>query len=159
MVFFYTSAPSAPPTNVTASATSSTSIRVNWSSVKKSERNGNITHYEIELSALNETKSVSVSFRERSMEVLELKEFTVYSVSMRAFTVIGPSPYSTPITVTTLEDGECVLGDASSAKCQHSNLHSYCLCLSCSAIITSTVSQSYCLITHNHTSVMATCVS
>ena len=108
MVFFFASAPSGPPTDVTASASSSTSITVNWSGVKENEQNGNITHYEIELSALNETKSVLVSFTERSVEVLDLEEFTVYSVSVRAFTVVGPSPYSTPITATTLEDGECV---------------------------------------------------
>ena len=107
------SGPSGFPTDIQATAVSSTTIRVEWNNVEEAERNGNITHFEIIISeslsaAVNESNiSVQVSWKDRDFVFEDLEEFTEYNVFLRAFTVVGPGPFSPHLGVQTLEDGVC----------------------------------------------------
>lgn len=107
------SGPSGFPTDIQVTAVSSTTIRVEWSNVEEDERNGNITHFELILSlssltATNDSNisSVQASWKDRDIVFEDLEEFTEYNVSLRAFTVIGPGPFSPHLSVRTLEDGK-----------------------------------------------------
>ena len=113
MYTLYVSGPSGFPTDIQATAVSSTTIRVEWNNVEEAERNGNITHFEIIISlpssaAVNESNiTVQVSWKDRDFMFDDLEEFTEYNVSLRAFTVVGPGPFSPHLGVQTLEDGVC----------------------------------------------------
>lgn len=99
---------------MTATAISSTSVRVNWNMLEESERNGNITHFEIILtpsllavaSFPIPTISVNTLWKSREADIIGLEEFTEYDVTIRAFTVVGPGPFSPASLVVTLEDGK-----------------------------------------------------
>ena len=83
---------------------------MSWDLVPAVDRNGDITQYDVEY-----TQS---TFPQRPMLVTEslaagnvswtlsgLEEYVVYTVRVRAHTVIGAGPYSSPMTSRTLEDG------------------------------------------------------
>ena len=101
--------PDTLPSNVLARADSSTSIMVNWTQVIN--RNGIINMYEIEYIPLQTfdgqimTATINVSDI-LSTRLTGLQEYVNYSISVRAYTSIGQGPYSSAITILTLEDGE-----------------------------------------------------
>lgn len=100
--------PSASPSNISARASSSSSIVIEWGSVPRRHMNGLIKGYRIQYQALkpdapilnktvddNSTKSIVIS---------DLKPFTAYHLALAAFTGAGDGVYSSVITVQTLED-------------------------------------------------------
>ena len=102
--------PSAPPDNVQALTSSSTAILVIWDSVPGIDRNGIITQYEVEFnqSTFSEisTSNLTTTNGSQLMVKLEgLEEYVEYSVQVRAYTSVGPGPFSVAIMNTTLEDG------------------------------------------------------
>ena len=105
-------APSGSPVNVTALANSSTSIMVTWGPVPFRDQNGIITEYEVMYEPLEtfggsiSTLTVNVSDPDLSTLLMELQEFVNYSISVRAYTIIGPGPYSDEEMARTNEDGE-----------------------------------------------------
>lgn len=74
------------------------------------DRNGNITLYEVEYiqtmlsdeAVYNTTVVDSLTFM---LEVTDLEEYTEYFVRVRAFTSVGPGPYSGTVMGRTDEDG------------------------------------------------------
>ena len=98
------------PTNVTAMAASSTSIRVSWEEVPAIDQNGIITTYEVRYQPLMTfngalmTATVNTSVFE--LELNGLEEFVVYNISVRAYTSVGAGPYSPEVTERTNEDGK-----------------------------------------------------
>ena len=91
---------------------SSTEIMVTWDMVPPIDQNGIITMYEVQYEPLETfngaigTLSETVLTSNMTVTLTALQEFVEYNISVRAFTVVGPSPYSLPVTQTTLEDGK-----------------------------------------------------
>ena len=108
-------APASPPANVTAMATSPTSINVMWNIVPPIDQNGVITMYEIQYIPLNDfggqiSGNVSnVSGSGLNITLLHLQEYVNYSISVHAYTSEGPGPYSNPEYELTEEDSELVI--------------------------------------------------
>ena len=105
------SEPNAPPNNVQAITDSSTAILVTWDPVPEIDRNGIITQYEVEFnqSTFNEisTSNLTTTNGPQLMVELEgLEEYVEYTVRVRAYTSVGPGPFSFAVMNRTLEDGE-----------------------------------------------------
>ena len=102
--------PNAPPDNVQAITSSSTAVLVTWDPVPEIDRNGIITQYEVEFnqSTFNEisTSNLTTTNGPQLMVELEgLEEYVEYSVRVRAYTSVGPGPFSVAVMNTTQEDG------------------------------------------------------
>ena len=98
--------PNAPPDNVQALTSSSTAILVTWDPVPEIDRNGIITQYEVEFSTFTEifTSNLTTTNGSQLMVELEgLEEFLEYSVRVRAYTSVGPGPFSVALANRTLE--------------------------------------------------------
>ena len=107
----FTTAPASPPQNVTATVLSSTEIQVNWTEVLEIDQNGIITEYEVMYEPLMtfgvlSDESVVVDLTNLSTTLMDLEEYVQYNISVRAYTSVGPGPYSVGIVNTTFEDGE-----------------------------------------------------
>ena len=103
--------PNAPPDNVQAVTSSSTAILVTWDPVPEIDRNGIITQYEVEFSqsTFNETSTSNLTTTNGPQLMVELEgleEYVEYSVRVRAYTSVGPGPFSVAVMNRTLEDGE-----------------------------------------------------
>ena len=105
-------APSDSPVNVTALANSSTSIMVTWGPVPEIDQNGIITVYEVMYQPMETfgdaigTEMRNVSGLETSVVLDGLEEFVNYTISVQAYTSVGPGPESEQVTTRTNEDGE-----------------------------------------------------
>ena len=103
--------PNAPPDNVQALTSSSTAILVTWDPVPEIDRNGIITQYEVEFNQ-NTFNEISLSNLTTTnglqlmVELEGLEEFVEYTVRVRAYTSVGPGPFSVAVMNRTLEDGE-----------------------------------------------------
>ncbi len=99
--------PSSFPQNITVTALSSTEIQVNWADVAGIDQNGDLTQYEVfyrsTLHFCNE--SVLVNNETFSVNITGLEEFVVYNVSVRAYTSVGPGPFSDVVMEQTEEAG------------------------------------------------------
>ena len=103
--------PNAPPDNVQALTSSSTAIMVMWEPVTEIDRNGIITQYEVEFnqSTFSEISTSSLTTTTGPMLMVEregLEEYIEYSFRVRAYTSVGPGPFSFAVVNKTLEDGE-----------------------------------------------------
>ncbi|XP_068675352.1 phosphatidylinositol phosphatase PTPRQ-like [Montipora foliosa] len=100
--------PSAPPTLVQGSKTSSTSIFVSWGEVPVLDQNGVILSYTVTYEIVPPSPGLkvakSVSAPNTSITLEDLNEFTNYIITVFASTVKGGGNISTPITVRTEED-------------------------------------------------------
>ena len=97
-----------PPPNVQATAISSTEIMVTWDEIPGLDQNGNITDYEVQIEPLDFPANISVDLLNTTglqENATNLEEFVNYNISVRAYTSVGPGPYSDPVTVRTFEDG------------------------------------------------------
>ena len=89
---------------------SSTEILVTWKRVLPIDENGEIISYEVEFVPL-ETFDMAISTNTTNTTSLnitltDLEEDVEYNISVRAFTSVGPGPYSDPVTNRTLEDSK-----------------------------------------------------
>ena len=115
LIIILLTAPSSPPSNINVTTESSTSIRVSWSEVPSIHRNGMITQYGVmyePLETFGYETVTSVNITDNStLEILlhNLQEYVQYNITVRAFTSVGEGPFSSVITVRTLEDGECYI--------------------------------------------------
>ena len=94
-----------------ALTSSSTAILVTWDPVPEIDRNGIITQYEVEFSqsTFNETSTSNLTTTNGSQLMVELEgleENVEYSVRVRAYTSVGPGPFSAAVVSRTPEDGE-----------------------------------------------------
>ena len=67
------------------------------------ERNGIITNYEVSYSYSGGEASSNTT--RLSLQLTSLAEAETYSIQVRAYTSVGPGPYSDPIVVMTLDPG------------------------------------------------------
>ena len=87
------------------------SINVSWMMLECQDRHGNITMYEVRYTGLNFGENVNQTLNtssgdETSLGVNDLEEFANYTIEVRAYTAIGPGPYSSPMDVRTLPDSK-----------------------------------------------------
>ena len=108
MISLFPLAPASPPSNVTTAALSSTSIQVNWTEVPAIDQNGIIVEYEVEYnqSTFDSVPAIQNMIVNSTMAVLTgLQEYVNYSIRVRAYTSVGPGPYSDDVIQRTEEDG------------------------------------------------------
>ena len=89
-------------------ALSSTEIMVTWEEVAMIDQNGIITDYEVEFEPFDFPADIftdTITTMNLSIVIADLEEFVNYNISVRAYTSVGPGPYSDPVTVRTFEDG------------------------------------------------------
>ncbi len=95
---------------MTTSVLSSTEIQVNWTEILEMDQNGIITEYEVMYAPLMTFGGVltttTVNTTNMSVTLSGLQEYVEYNISVRAYTSVGPGPYSVGIVMTTFEDGE-----------------------------------------------------
>ena len=87
------------------------SVNVSWIMLECQDRHGNITVYEVRYTGLNFGDNVNQTLNtssgdETSLEVNGLEEFANYTIEVRAYTAVGPGPYSSPIDVQTSPDSK-----------------------------------------------------
>lgn len=99
--------PEAPPRNITAEATSPTTISLTWEpAVERSS--GRIIYYKVFLveSGRPDSEATVTTLNNATSIVLdELKRWTEYKIWVLAGTSVGDGPKSYPMTVRTHEDG------------------------------------------------------
>ena len=103
--------PNVPPDNVQAITSSSTAVLVTWDPVPEIDRNGIITQYEVEFnqntfSEISLGNLTTTNGPQLMVELEGLEEYVEYTVRVRAFTSVGPGPFSVAVVDRTLEDGE-----------------------------------------------------
>lgn len=105
--------PASPPDNVEAIVMSSTSIMVTWDEVPSIDQNGLIIEYEVQNIPLETFGGVIGVEMWNSTDLFyvldDLEEFTNYTISVRAYTIVGPGPYSDPVTNHTFQDGKLLV--------------------------------------------------
>ena len=104
-------APASPPGNVNAEVLSSTSIMVAWEELPSIDQNGIIITYEVLLEPVEALGGMImeqqfINSTGLSVNLANLQEFVNYSISVRAYTVVGPGNYGNAIVRMTLEDGK-----------------------------------------------------
>ncbi len=93
---------------MTATVLSSTEIQVNWTEVAEIDQNGVITEYEVmyeplmTFGVLNTTTIRTINL---FTVLFGLEKYVEYNISVRAYTRVGPGPYSVGIIKITF-DGE-----------------------------------------------------
>ena len=92
--------PASAPLDIRAATLSSTEIRVDWEQVNAIDRNGIITHYEVQFTQttfteIPMTNTANTTSNVLNLNLTNLEEFVEYMVTVRAFTAIGAGPYNT----------------------------------------------------------------
>ena len=91
-----------------ALTSSSTAILVTWDLVPEIDRNGIITQYEVEFnqstfSEISTSNLTTTNGPQLMVELEGLEEYVEYSVRIRAYTSVGPGPFSVALANRTLE--------------------------------------------------------
>ncbi len=136
---FYLIAPSGPPKSLSVSVQSAQSIELNWQPPSPSDQNGVITGYIIVVTPLITGISQRlITAVTTTLLVPNLAPYTNYICIVAAMTAIGRGPFTTVITVQTLEAGKLVIfitriGMISDVclVCVHANGWCYNICCSC----------------------------
>ena len=84
---------------------------VTWERVLAIDENGIIINYEVRFEPLEFTETLStssVNTSDLTVVIRNLQEYVQYNISVRAYTIVGPGPYSDPVTERTLEDRKLV---------------------------------------------------
>ena len=108
MYMVHSTEPAASPEIVQATNISSTAIMVTWEEVPAIDQNGIIINYEVQFEPLQFTGELvtgTINTPDLSANVTGLEEYVEYNISVRAYTSVGPGPYSDPVTERTSEDG------------------------------------------------------
>ena len=111
--FIFWLVPEAPPNNMRAHNTNSTSILIQWDQVPKSKQHGEILSYtvfywETEGSAQGASHR-QLSSSKRELRLTDLFKYTYYNNRVLASTAVGNGPASGPIQVRTDEDSKYIL--------------------------------------------------
>ena len=98
--------PHAPPENVQAFVTGSTTATISWLPPPDEHQNGQILYYLLIITdhGLN-TDNIIVHSTATSAMATNLQEFNNYSCIVAAATIVGLGPYSLPVRFTTQQDG------------------------------------------------------
>ena len=101
-------APTAPPGQVSAKATSPTSLLVTWSGVPEQHSHGKILLHHVYISRANKPDDYR-SFPAQNptqLVLVDLQAYTLYVIRVSARNAIGKGPKSAPITARTMEGGK-----------------------------------------------------
>ena len=97
-IFLFSTVPSGSPDIQEALNVSSTAILVTWTEVNARDRNGIIITYEVDYqpaNRFNDSDIVDIMNTTNTSIVLQnLHEFVQYNITVRAYTSIGPGPFS-----------------------------------------------------------------
>ena len=100
--------PDVAPSNVRADVLGSTSLNISWEEIPPTSRNGIIITYEAVFEPLDTFEGrltpVLLNTSDLYAALNELEEFVRYNVSVRAYTSVGPGPYSNEVFAMTQED-------------------------------------------------------
>ena len=106
-------APSDYPQNVEPTTISSTEILVSWDEVPAIDQNGIIILYEVQYEPLmtfgGQLMTMAVNTSNTSIVLGELQEYVEYNITVRAFTSVGPGPFSPGVNNRTFEDGKYII--------------------------------------------------
>ena len=92
-------APSGPPRDVVIIPRGKNTIRVSWSIPSAKDSNGKITRYEVVLYKPNGEKETYVNEEKMlSKDISGLETNQQYYIGVRAYTRVGPGPYSSNVT-------------------------------------------------------------
>ena len=83
-----------------------------WDEIPGLDQNGNIIEYEVEIEPLQFPADIFIdqlTTTNLSIVVTGLEEYVFYNISVRAYTSVGPGPYSDPVTERTSEDGNVLI--------------------------------------------------
>ena len=93
---------------MTATSVSSTDIEVSWEEVPAINENGLITVYEVlyapQITFRGQIQTETTFTILLNTIVTGLQEYVEYNISVRAYTSVGPGPYSDGVIERTLED-------------------------------------------------------
>ena len=111
--------PASAPVDVRATNQSSTSILVTWGQVPAIDRNGIIISYDVEYT--QDTYPAAPTIQNRTVNdtmviLTGLQEYVVYSIRVRASTIVGSGPFSENVTEQTQEAGKFLLRLRSSGE-------------------------------------------
>ena len=79
-----------------------------WDEIPGLDQNGIIINYEVQIDPLDFPADIFVQLLNTTnleIQVTSLEEYVFYNISVRAYTSVGPGPYSDPVTERTFEDG------------------------------------------------------
>lgn len=99
--------PTAPPQNFSATVTGTTSVEFNWQPPPTDDQNGPLSYYQLWL--VDETFNLTdttINTTNTSYSIATLEEYIHYSCQVAASNVVGVGPYSSPVEITTLQDGK-----------------------------------------------------
>ena len=103
--------PSGYPQNVQAMTISAMEILVTWDPVPEIGRRGEIDQYEVQFnqSSFDEIPSINYTMTDGPVLMLSLQNleaFVEYSIAVRAYTSVGPGPFSPIVNNQTFQDGK-----------------------------------------------------
>ena len=81
---------------------------VTWERVSAISESGIITNYEVEVDPLDFDDiltTINANTTNLSTIITGLQEYVEYNITVRAYTTVGPGPFSEPVTARTFEDG------------------------------------------------------
>lgn len=107
MIFFWCIGPSGAPVNFTAVAMGRTSAQFSWRPPPSGDLNGILAYYVLRIvdESFNLT-DITINITNASYAIDSLEEYVRYSCQVAAATEVGVGPYSSPIVITTQQDGE-----------------------------------------------------
>ena len=94
-----------------ANAISSTEIMVTWEEVLPIDQNGIITVYEVQYEPLQFMESLNTlvtNTTDMAVNLTNIQENIEYNIIVRAYTSVGPGPYSDPVTERTFVNRKLV---------------------------------------------------
>ena len=99
--------PGSAPQNFTAVASGRTSAWFSWEPPSVDDHNGVISYYFLRLidASFNLT-DITINTTNSSYSIETLEEYVRYSCQVAAGTTAGVGPYTTPLLITTQQDGE-----------------------------------------------------
>ena len=103
-------APSGYPQNVEPTTISSTEILVSWDEIPAIDQNGIIILYEVQYDPLmtfgGQLMTMAMNTSNTSIVLGRLQEYVEYNISVRAYTSVGPGPFSPTVDNRIFEDGK-----------------------------------------------------
>ena len=107
---YFFPAPSGYPQNVEPTTISSTEILVSWDEVPAVDQNGIIVLYEVQYETLmtfdGQLMTMAMNTSNTSIVLGGLQEYVEYNITVRAYTSVGPGPFSPGVDNRTFEDGK-----------------------------------------------------
>lgn len=104
--FLISVVPSGSPENFSEVEVSSERIMLTWDPPLLQNRNGIITGYTINVTNLDTGEISQIVTSNRNLTLDSLTPFTTYTFIIAARTSVGAGPFSTELTIITLEDGK-----------------------------------------------------